>query len=75
VITKTDSAKPDSNIGLMLDDKIVEKLSSAVEWLRSHRHPGVKEIAGLRPRPRHSASLADNAAPITTGATGDAHQS
>jgi hypothetical protein len=54
VIAKTDSARPDSNIGLMLDDEVVEKLRSAIEWLRSHRHLGVKEIAFASDVPEHT---------------------
>jgi hypothetical protein len=54
VIVKTGSTKPDNNIGLMLDDEIVEKLRSAIEWLRSHRHLGVKEIAFASGVPEHT---------------------
>ena len=54
MVAKTGSAKPDSNIGLMLDDEVVEKLRSAIEWLRSHRHLGVKEIAFASGVPEHT---------------------
>src|SRR5260221_1446406 len=38
----------------MLDDELVEKLRAAIEWLRSHRHLGVKEIAFASGVPEHT---------------------
>jgi hypothetical protein len=45
VTTKIDIAKPDAYVGLMLDSEIVENLRAAIDWVRSQRRLGVKEIA------------------------------
>src|SRR5258708_33429881 len=45
MMTKIDVAKPDAHVGLMLDSELVERLRAAIDWVRSQRRLGVKELA------------------------------